>query len=245
MKLRTPPGSPPQERELAGDDGRPVSDASMCVFKGRDRLFKFEVADQREIHVSPCNVRAIGLRDFVTIVMKELSLSMGKRVEFNMNSNAIIDTWEDVFIAEKCYTNLLGISQREYRCFAFTHEPAKRLCYLILEEQNHRSTSWLPSFQFKAMVICWYDERKEVTNVQVEYDQLGFYMHCFGLHRLHQAFTRRVLSPLLLRWARAYTASWLIGLLTFFLHVAFFTFLFLRIFVTSNVGQCCLSCSSS
>ncbi|KAJ1636529.1 hypothetical protein T492DRAFT_958548 [Pavlovales sp. CCMP2436] len=206
---------------------------------------QFQICDSREIHVSACNVRADGLQGFVTRIMQELSLSMGKNVDFCMNSNAIIGNWEDVFKAEKCYTTVLGIKSRTYRCFSFTHEPEHQLCYLILEEDNLRSVGYLPDFKFKAMVLCWYDSKREVCKVEVQYDQLGFYMHCLGLFAAHQWLSRRVLTPVIVMSAKAYLASGLVGPLSFLLHVVFFTVCFLRIFVTSNVGQCCFSCSTS
>lgn len=205
---------------------------------------RFHACDRREINVSACNVKAIGLQAFVVRIMQELSLSMGTHVDFNMNSNAILSTWDDVFLAEKCYTTVLGISSRVYRCFAFTHEPERNLCYLIIEEENRRSVPFLPDFGFKAMVICRYDAQREVCAVQVEYDQLGFYMHCVGLHAAHQWLSRRVVTPAVVVWVKAYAASGAVHPLTFLLQVAFFTFCFLRLFVTSNVAQCCLSCSS-
>lgn len=236
MRLNTPPPSPPHQR--------PHSKAGAEVKAQAAHPLSFQ-ARGREIHVSACNVEAIGLRGFVVRVMQELSLTMAVKVDFNMNSNAIIGTWEDVFLAERCYTTVLGISSRVYRCFSFTHEPERNLCYLILEEENRRSLPFLPDFQFKAMVICWYNAQREVTAVQVEYDQLSFYMHCLGLHAAHQWLTRRVITPAILTWAKAYVASGVVHPLTFLLQVAFFTFCFLRLFVTTNVGQCCLSCSSS
>jgi hypothetical protein len=201
---------------------------------------QFQICDSREIHVSACNVRAEGLQAFVVRIMEELSLSMGKNVDFNMNSNAIFGNWVDVFKGEKCYTTVLGIKSRTYRCFSFTHEPERQLCYLILEEENLRSVGFLPDFAFKAMILCWYDSKREVCKVEVSYDQLGFYMHCLGLFAAHQWLTRRVLTPAIVILAKAYLASGLAGPLNFLLQVAFFVYCF-----TSNFGQCCFSCSTS
>ena len=199
----------------------------------------------REIHVAPCNVLAVGLREFVPRIMQELSLTMGTNVEFNMNSNAILSKWEDVFLAEKCYTTVLGISKRVYHCFGYTHEPARRLCYLILEEENHRSIGWLPTFEFKAMVICYYNAAREVTAVQVEYDQLGFYLNCLGLYALHAFIARKFTTPLAVVWARMYTATGVVHPFTFLLQVVALTALFLRLFVTSNMAACCFACAQS
>ncbi|KAG8467019.1 hypothetical protein KFE25_000335 [Diacronema lutheri] len=233
--LDTPPPSPAQPHRRSG---------AAAGKEGAVHPLRFHICDRREIHVSACSVKAVGLRDFVVTIMRELSLSMATNVDFNMNSNAILGTWEDVFLAEKCYTTVLGISSRVYRCFAFTHEPERRLCYLMLEEDNLRSLPFLPPFKFKAMVICWYNSKREVTAVQVEYDQLGFYLHCLGLHAAHGWLSRRVLTPAVVTWAKAYVASGVVHPFTFLLQVAFFTFCFLRLFVTTNIAQCCLSCSS-
>jgi hypothetical protein len=236
--MRTPPPSPPHHHTKldAGSVGD-VDDADRPQFKFSP------CGSTREIHVTPCNVQAVGLREFVPRIMRQLSLAMGPAVEFDMNSNALIGSWDDVFVAERCYTTVLGISRREYRCFSFTHEPARRLCYLILEEKNYRAISWLQPFHFKAMVICWYDASKTVTNVQVQYDQLGFVMHCLGVHALHAALMRNLTTPLAIKWARAYMASGVVHPITFALQVALFTLCFLRLFVTAHVAQCCLSCS--
>jgi len=177
------------------------------------------LGDGREIHVMACNVQAVGLRDFVVKITKQLELKMGPQVDFNMNSNAILSRWVDVFKAEKVYTTVLGIARRDYRCSSFTHEPARRLCYLILEELNHRSFTWLPAFTFKAMVICRYDEQRAVTSVRVEYDQLGFYMNCIGLVAAYEWFTRVVTTPAACAWARAYLSTGLVGPVTFSLQL--------------------------
>eukprot|EP00304_Pavlova_gyrans_P015262 CAMPEP_0206060644 /NCGR_PEP_ID=MMETSP1466-20131121/51814_1 /ASSEMBLY_ACC=CAM_ASM_001126 /TAXON_ID=44452 /ORGANISM="Pavlova gyrans, Strain CCMP608" /LENGTH=187 /DNA_ID=CAMNT_0053435983 /DNA_START=12 /DNA_END=571 /DNA_ORIENTATION=+ len=164
------------------------------------------ISDGRRIDTAPCNVEEWGLRNFVLRIMEELDLNIGTDVQFNMNSNAVINKWQDVFLAEKCYTTVLGISRRKYRAFSYIHEPAKKLCYLMLEEENYRSVSWMPTFTFKVMVVCWYDDTRRVTAVDVEYDQLGFYMHCLGAHALHQAFNRRV-TPLAMVFLRLYVKS--------------------------------------
>lgn len=193
----------------------------------RERVWSQQVPDGRIVHVSPCNVEEVGLKNFVPRIMQELSLWMGPDVTFNMCSNAVIKRWDDVFQAEQCYTRLLGISRRIYRCFAFTHEPERKLCYLILEEHNHRSFSFLPAFPFKVMVICWYNEERQVTSVQVEYDQLGFLLHCFGVYALHEWWSRKVATPGLLGVIRLYSAT---GPMSFSALVCLLTALFVYVF---------------
>mmetsp|Transcript_29168 Transcript_29168/g.62024 ORF Transcript_29168/g.62024 Transcript_29168/m.62024 type:complete len:242 (-) Transcript_29168:169-894(-) len=164
-------------------------------------------------------VAQVGLENFIRSIVNPLDLQLPDRVKFNMNGQGRLQSWDDVYLAEQVYTRCLGISKRIYQTHAFTHEPDKKLAYFILEEHNERSLSFLPGFDFYVLVFTYYDDQKNVTRVDVQYDQMSFFLHCLGLAQLHAWFLESVITPLVLVWARTYHASGLVNPFTFLLQL--------------------------
>ena len=154
-----------------------------------------------------------------------------------------MESWDDVYLAEKVYTRCLGISKRIYQTHAvslrflnchrlsnfsrralagrksqYTHEPSRNVAYFILEEHNERSLSWLPGFDFYVLVFTYYDEEKRVTRVDVQYDQLSFYLHCVGLAQAHASLVE-ALTPIIVAWARAFHGTGFVNPFTFLLNL--------------------------
>ena len=171
------------------------------------------------IDAPKCLVANVGLENFIRGVVRPLNLRLPDRVDFNMNGRGRMRSWEDVFLAERVYTSCLGISKRIYQMHAFTHEPERRLAYFVLEEHNERSWPCLPAFDFYVLVFTYYDAARNVTRVDVQYDQLSFFLHCLGLAQGHAWWVETVVTPLALAWARAYHASGLAGPATFLLQL--------------------------
>ncbi|KAL3779576.1 hypothetical protein HJC23_005088 [Cyclotella cryptica] len=97
------------------------------------------LSKHRQIDSQKCLVAQVGLENFIRAVVRPLNLNLPDRVKFNMNGQGRLQSWEDVFLAERVYTKCLGISKRIYQTHSYTHEPEKRLAYFILEEYNERS----------------------------------------------------------------------------------------------------------
>mmetsp|Transcript_6274 Transcript_6274/g.10486 ORF Transcript_6274/g.10486 Transcript_6274/m.10486 type:complete len:238 (+) Transcript_6274:101-814(+) len=174
------------------------------------------------IDARKCLVAQVGLENFIRSITAPLDLTLPNAVRFNMNGNGRMQTWEDVYMAERVYTQCLGISKRIYQMHAFTHEPDKKLAYFILEEHNERTLPFLPGFDFHVLVFTYYNDRNEVTAVDVQYDQLSFFLHCFGLAQLHAWFVEQVMTPLTIVWAKAYHNSGLVNPFTFMLQLILF-----------------------
>lgn len=172
-----------------------------------------------KIDAQKCLVAHVGLESFIRNIVRPLDLLLPDQVKFNMNGQGRIQSWEDVFLAERVYTRCLGISKRIYQTHAFTHEPDRKLAYFILEEHNERSLSFLPGFDFYVLVFTYYDDSKNVTRVDVQYDQMSFFLHCMGLAQAHAWFVESVITPIALIWARAYHASGLVNPFTFLLQL--------------------------
>lgn len=166
--------------------------------------------------IGACGVQQIGLENFIRTIVKEIHLNLTDTVEFNLNNRGVLYSWDDVFRVEATYSKCLGISQRLYRCHAYTHEPSQGLTYFILEEFNQRSMSFLPEFKFYVMVFCWYDKvTRSVTKVSVQYDQHSFFLHCLGLDRLWHLLIASILTPPAKLWARVYCATGWVNPFTF------------------------------
>eukprot|EP00573_Skeletonema_grethae_P005908 CAMPEP_0201697692 /NCGR_PEP_ID=MMETSP0578-20130828/12456_1 /ASSEMBLY_ACC=CAM_ASM_000663 /TAXON_ID=267565 /ORGANISM="Skeletonema grethea, Strain CCMP 1804" /LENGTH=238 /DNA_ID=CAMNT_0048183933 /DNA_START=82 /DNA_END=798 /DNA_ORIENTATION=+ len=180
-------------------------------------LEKHESIDARK-----CLVAQAGLENFIQSITEPLDLTLPNAVRFNMNGNGRMQTWEDVYMAERVYTQCLGISKRIYQMHAFTHEPDRKLAYFILEEHNERSLPFLPGFDFYVLVFTYYNDRNEVTAVDVQYDQLSFFLHCVGLAQMHAWFMERVVTPFAIVWAKAYNMSGLVNPFTFLLQLILF-----------------------
>ena len=164
-------------------------------------------------------VAHVGLENFIRSIVKPLDLHLPNEVKFNMNGQGRMQSWEDVYLAERVYTRCLGISKRIYQTHAYTHEPDRKLAYFILEEHNERSFWFLPGFDFYVLVFTYYDEQNNVTKVDVQYDQTSFYLHCMGLAQGHAWVVENVITPMVMKWARAYHASGLVNPFTFLLQL--------------------------
>ncbi len=173
------------------------------------------------INVGTSSVREIGLENFIRSIIHEIDLKLTSKVEFNLNERGILYTWNDVFEVERAYSRCLGISKRLYNCHAYTHEPQKKLAYFILEEYNERIASFLPEFKFFVIVFCYYDANRNVTKVEVQYDQMSFFLHCLGVIQLHRWFSGNVLTPFAITWMRLYKATGLVHPITFLAQIGF------------------------
>lgn len=173
----------------------------------------------KNVHVEQCLVVKDGLESFIRAIVKQLDLHLEDNVLFDMNSQGILQRWEDVFLVEKTYTACLGISKRTYRCHGYTHEPDRRLTYFILDERNERSLPILPAFSFHVMIFCHYNAAKAVTRVEVQYDQLSFYLHCVGLEAFHRWTVRNIVTPLAYCWMTIFRATGVVNPITFLLQL--------------------------
>ena len=174
------------------------------------------------IDACKCLIADAGLESFIRLVVEPLDLTLPNSVRFNMNGNGRMQSWEDVYLAESVYTKCLGISKRIYQMHSYTHISSRRLAYYILEEHNERSTSFLPAFDFYVLVFCYYNEDNQVTEVDVQYDQLSFFLHCMGLAQIHAWCVETVITPIAVVWAKTYIRSGLVNPFTFMLQLILF-----------------------
>lgn len=182
--------------------------------------------DTKRLEVGQCKVKEIGLENFIRRIVLEIDLHLTDDVEFNLNERGILYKWKDVFQVERTYSQCLGISDRLYECNAYTHDTEKKVAYFILEEYNQRISSFLPEFKFFVIVFCYYDENRNVTKVEVQYDQMSFFLYCFGIMQLHRWVSGNILTPFALLWMRAYKATGLVHPITFLAQIGFAIWLF-------------------
>lgn len=173
----------------------------------------------KRIEAGRCLVAQVGLGNFIRAVTGPLNLHMTEEVAFNMNDKGVMSRWDDVFLAEQVYTRCLGISKRTYQTHAYTHEPDNRLCYFILEERNERSMWFLPAFDYFVLVFTYYDENKAITRVDVQYDQISFFLHCLGVAQMNKWFVEKILTPCVLVWAKSFHGTGLVNPFTFLLQL--------------------------
>ena len=185
------------------------------------------LAKHNKIDARKCLVAHVGLENFIRNIAAPLNLKLPDKVKFNMNGQGIMTSWEDVYMAERTYTRCLGISKRIYQTHAFTHEPDRKLAYFILEEHNERSYSFMPGFDFYVLVFTYYDDDKNITRVDVQYDQMSFFLHCMGLAQAHAWLVEKIITPLVLCWAKVFYASGLVNPFTFLLQFMIIPVLFL------------------
>lgn len=177
--------------------------------------------DNAKIEVGQCSVKEIGLEKFIRRIVLELDLHLIEDVEFNLNERGILYKWKDVFQVERTYSQCLGISDRHYQCKGYTHDTQNKVAYFILEEHNQRISSFLPEFEFFVIVFCHYDKDNVVTKVEVQYDQMSFFLCCFGIMQLHRWVSSNILSPFALIWMRLYVATGLVHPITFLAQIGF------------------------
>jgi hypothetical protein len=182
------------------------------------------------IEVGRCAVNEVGLENFIRRIVKEIDLQLNDDVVFNLNERGLLYKWNDVFEVERAYSQCLGISKRLYQCHAYTHEPQQRVAYFILEEYNQRISSFFPEFKFYVVVFCYYDSNKTVTKVDVQYDQMSFFLHCLGIIQLHRWISGNLITPFAVAWMRAYRATGLVHPTTFLAQIGFFIWLVRKLF---------------
>jgi hypothetical protein len=185
-----------------------------------DKNSKSGSSSKKVIEIGTCAVKEIGLEKFIRRIVHELDLHLTDNVEFNLNERGLLYKWKDVFEVEKSYTQCLGISERLYQCHSYSHEPTRKSTYFILEEYNQRIASFLPAFKFFVIVFCYYDSNNAVTKVEVQYDQMSFFLHCIGLMQLHRWLASNIVTPLAIIWVRAYKATGLLHPITFMVQLA-------------------------
>jgi hypothetical protein len=177
-------------------------------------------------------IAQVGLENFISSIIGPLNLHLiPNSIQFNMNGQGRLTTWEDVFLAERVYTRCLGISKRIYQTHAYTHEPDRQMAYFILEEYNERSVWFLPGFEFYVLVFTYYDDKKNVTRVDVQYDQMSFFLHCMGLAQVHAWWVESVITPLALVWAKAFYATGWVNPFTFLLQLLLIPVLLVCLFL--------------
>lgn len=75
-------------------------------------------------------------------------------------------------------------------------------------------TAWL--------FFCYYNDNKEVTAVDVQYDQMSFFLHCMGLAQAHAWFVEHVITRIAITWAKAFHMTGLVNPFTFTLQLILF-----------------------
>ena len=93
------------------------------------------------------------------------------------------------------------------------------MAYFILEEHNERYIWFLFLFDLYVLVFTYYDENKDITAVDVQYDQLSFFLHCMGTVQVHAWLAERVINPIVLVWAKMFHASGLVNPFMFLLQL--------------------------
>jgi len=171
--------------------------------------------DKRVIEIGTCQINEVGLENFIRRIILEKDLHLTDDVEFNLNERGILYKWKDVFEVERAYSQCLGISERLYQCHSYTYESQKNLIYFVLEEYNQRISTWLPGFKFHVIVFCHHDSNNAVTKVEVQYDQMSFFLNCIGIMQLHRWFSGNILTPFAVSWMKLYKATGLVHPLTF------------------------------
>lgn len=200
---------------------QPYSKSPIGNFTAKTTSPELILKKHTKIDAQKSLVAQVGLENFIRSIVRPLDLALPDKVKFNMNGQGRMQSWEDVYLAERVYTRCLGISKRIYQTHAFTHEPDNQLAYFILEEHNERSMRFLPGFDFHVLVFTHYDDQRNVTAVDVQYDQMSFFLHCMGLAQFHAWTMETVVTPIVMVWARAYHASGLVNPFTFLLQLIF------------------------
>ena len=201
---------PPQQTQGQPTTKEDVTALHSIIFPDNSATDKKQIID-----VGTSTVKEIGLENFIRAIVHEIDLHLTDDVIFNLNERGLLYKWKDVFEVERVYSKCLGISNRLYNCHAYTHEPGKKLAYFILEEYNQRTAPFLPEFKFFVIVFCYYDKNRAVTKVDVQYDQMSFFLHCLGIIQLHRWFSGHVLTPFAVFWMRLYKATGLVNPVTF------------------------------
>mmetsp|Transcript_23437 Transcript_23437/g.29532 ORF Transcript_23437/g.29532 Transcript_23437/m.29532 type:complete len:212 (-) Transcript_23437:66-701(-) len=186
--------------------------------------------DKNQIKIGCCAVKEIGLENFIRRIVLENDLRLTNDVVFNLNERGILYSWKEVFEVERVYSQCLGISDRLYNCRSYTLEPQQQLVYFLLEEYNKRIWSFLPEFKFYVVVFCHFDSERAVTKVEVQYDQMSFFLHCLGIIKMHRWVSANILTPIALRWMKVYKATGTVHPITFLANIGLAIWLLSKLF---------------
>ena len=176
--------------------------------------------------VGMCDVHEIGLENFIRQIVKVQHLNLGTDVVFNLNDRGIIYKWDDVFTIERTYSRCLGISERYYTCHGYILKSEESVGYFILEEFNKRSYSFLPGFSFFVMVSVHFDPKtRTVTKVDVQYDQMSFFLHVLGIQNAWRWMIGNILTPVAMAWMALFRWTRCVNPLTFLLQLILIPYL--------------------
>ena len=170
--------------------------------------------------VGMCDIHEIGLENFIRQIAKVKDLNLGEDVVFNLNERGLLYKWDDVFTVERTYSRCLGISERYYTCHGYIFKTEQNHAYFVLEEYNKRSYSFLPGFNFFVLVCTHFDpDTRMITKVDVQYDQMSFFLHVFGIQNLWRWLIGNILTPVAMIWVMAFRATRCVNPFTFLLQV--------------------------
>ncbi len=129
LRKRSQNGSTKEVKQLQPYAKRPVGDFSAKTTSPKQIIQKHDKIDACKYLVAQ-----VGLENFIRSIVAALDLKLPNAVRFNMNGQAVMHTWEDVYMAEKTYTQCLGISKRVYQLHVYNPAPAKKFTFSILDE---------------------------------------------------------------------------------------------------------------
>lgn len=192
------------------------------------------LVSKSNVEVGYCEISEIGLENFINRIVDEADLNVVDKCEFNLNEKGIMHSFKDVYDVEATYSRCLGISKRLYTCNSYTHEPDRCMCYLVLEEFNERTYSFLPEFSCHILIFCWYDKNtRSLTKVSVQYDQQCFFLHCFGIIDGWRWFVGNIVTPPAGLWAKMFLATGYVNPFTFWAQIFLFFWVLSKLLLSS------------
>jgi len=202
--------------------------------------------------VGMCDIYEIGLENFIRRIalVRNLSLdeSPGARVVFNLNDRAIIHSWHEVFDIERTYSTCLAIAERIYTChgYIWKQKPDENVGYFVLEEYNRRTYTWLPNFHYSVVVMVYYDNpaSRTITKVDVQYDQLSFFLHVLGLQQVWRWYISNIMTPVAMLWMKVYRKTGFVNPVTFVLQLILFSVIGYQVMMKVLVNLMLISSSS-
>jgi len=203
--------------------------------------------------VGMCDIYEIGLENFIRRIalVRNLSLdeSPGARVVFNLNDRAIIHSWHEVFDIERTYSTCLAIKERIYTChgYIWKQKPDENVGYFVLEEYNRRTYTWLPNFHYSVVVMVYYDNpaSRTITKVDVQYDQLSFFLHVLGLQQVWRWYISNIMTPVAMLWMKVYRKTGFVNPVTFVLQLILFSVIGYQVMMKVLLNYLMWSSSSS
>jgi len=197
--------------------------------------------------VGMCDIHEIGLENFIRKIAEVRNLSLDESsddedspngnksntVVFNLNDRAIIYSWDEVFEIERTYSTCLGIQERIYTCHGYIWKPESNLGYFVLEEYNRRSYKWLPNFHYSVLVMVYYDNptSRTITKVNVQYDQMSFFLHVLGIQHVWRWFISTLVTPLAMMWMKLYRLTGYVNPVTFLIQLILFSLVGYQLFM--------------